>query len=45
MSCLSCLELGGGVKLFSLINEDTRVSAERVPAFSFLITSLWFNRP
>lgn len=45
MSCLSCLGLGGAVKLFSLINEDTRASAETVPAFSFLITSLWFNRP
>lgn len=41
MSCLSCVGLGGGVKLFSLINEDTRASAETVPAFSFLITSLY----
>lgn len=36
---------GRGVKLFSLINEDTRANTETVRAFSFLITFLWFNRP
>lgn len=36
MSCLSCLRVGGGVNLFSLINEDTRASAETVPAFFIL---------
>lgn len=43
--CLCSFGLGGGGELFCLINEDTRASTEAAHAFSFLITSLWFNGP
>lgn len=43
--CLCTLGLGGGGELLCLINEDTRASTEAAHAFSFLITSLWFNGP
>lgn len=45
MSRLSWCGVGAGAMLFSLISEDTRANTERVHAFSFLITFLWFNRP